>query len=60
MDCVIGGGLLELACASGKTVIALNIISQLNKKTFIIVHKEFLMNQWIERIEQFLPHARGW
>jgi superfamily II DNA or RNA helicase len=53
-----GGGLLELPCAAGKTVLALNIISRLMKKTFIIVHKEFLMNQWIERIQQFLPSAR--
>ena len=53
-----GGGLLELPCAYGKTVLSLNIISKLKKKTFIIVHKEFLMNQWIERIEQFLPKAR--
>jgi len=40
------------------TVLSLNIISRLKKKTFIIVHKEFLMNQWIERIGQFLPRAR--
>ena len=53
-----GGGLLELPCAYGKTVLSLHIISRLNKKTFIIVHKEFLMNQWIERIQQFLPKAR--
>lgn len=53
-----GGGLLELPCAFGKTCLALNIISRLKKKTFIIVHKEFLMNQWIERIGQFLPSAR--
>ena len=53
-----GGGLLELPCAYGKTVLSLSIISQLKKKTFIIVHKEFLMNQWIERIQQFLPKAR--
>jgi superfamily II DNA or RNA helicase len=30
----------------------------LKKKTFIIVHKEFLLNQWVERIEQFLPGAK--
>uniref|UniRef100_A0A6C0EPM3 Helicase ATP-binding domain-containing protein n=1 Tax=viral metagenome TaxID=1070528 RepID=A0A6C0EPM3_9ZZZZ len=54
----VGGGLLELPCAFGKTCLALNIISQLKKKTLIIVHKEFLMNQWIERIGQFLPNAR--
>ena len=53
-----GGGLLELPCAAGKTVDGLSIISILKKKTFIIVHTEFLMNQWIERIEQFLPKAR--
>jgi superfamily II DNA or RNA helicase len=53
-----GGGLLELPCAYGKTVLSLDIISRLKKKTFIIVHKEFLMNQWIERIQQFLPSAR--
>lgn len=53
-----GGGLLELPCAFGKTCLALHICSQLKKKTLIIVHKEFLMNQWIERIQQFLPGAR--
>jgi superfamily II DNA or RNA helicase len=53
-----GGGLLELPCAFGKTILSLNIISRIQKKTFIIVHKEFLMNQWIERIQQFLPNAR--
>jgi superfamily II DNA or RNA helicase len=53
-----GGGLLDLATGSGKTVLALNIISQLNKKTLIIVHKSFLLNQWLERITQYLPLAR--
>ena len=40
------------------TVMALKIISVLQKKTLIIVHKEFLMNQWVERIGEFLPTAR--
>lgn len=40
------------------TVMALWMISKLGKKTLILVHKEFLLNQWIERIEQFLPDAR--
>ena len=53
-----GGGLLEIPCGRGKTVIALNIISQLKVKTLVIVHKSFLLNQWIERINQFLPGAR--
>ena len=53
-----GGGLLELPCAWGKTSAALFIITKLQKKTLVIVHKEFLMNQWIERINQFIPKAR--
>ena len=52
------GGLLELFCAWGKTSGSLYILSKLKKKTIVIVHKEFLMNQWIERIQQFLPNAR--
>jgi len=52
------GGILEIYCGAGKTVMALKIVSLLKKKTLILVHKEFLMNQWIERIEEFLPGAR--
>ena len=52
------GGLLDLYPAWGKTSSGLNIVSQLGVKTLVIVGKEFLMNQWIERIEQFLPGAR--
>lgn len=52
------GGILEIYCGAGKTVMALKIVSLLQKKTLIIVHKEFLMNQWIERIEEFLPHSK--
>jgi superfamily II DNA or RNA helicase len=54
----VGGGLLEIPCGRGKTVIALKIIAEMKKKTLVIVHKGFLLNQWIERIEQFLPGAK--
>ena len=53
-----GGGLLDVEPGKGKTVMALQIISQLKRKTLVIVHKTFLMNQWIERIETFLPTAK--
>jgi superfamily II DNA or RNA helicase len=39
------------------TVIALKLVSQIKQKTLIIVHKEFLADQWKERIEEFLPGA---
>jgi superfamily II DNA or RNA helicase len=51
-------GLLALHTGFGKTCLALNIISKIKLKTIIIVHKEFLLRQWIERIEQFLPDAK--
>ena len=59
-----GGGILSLPCGEGKTACACYMISKLKKKTFVLVHKEFLMNQWIERIlgssesHAFLPNAR--
>jgi superfamily II DNA or RNA helicase len=53
-----GGGLLELPCGFGKTILANYIIHKLGKKTLIIVHKEFLLNQWIERMNDFLPSAK--
>jgi len=52
-----GGGLLDVEPGKGKTVMALNIISKLKRKTLVIVHKTFLMNQWVERIQTFLPSA---
>jgi len=40
------------------TVCALYIIAHLKKKALIVVHKDFLLNQWKERIDQFLPAAK--
>jgi type I site-specific restriction endonuclease len=33
------------------------IKSKIKKKTLVVVHKSFLLNQWKERINQFLPNA---
>jgi superfamily II DNA or RNA helicase len=50
-------GLLELPCGFGKTILALHLIHVLKRKTLVIVHKEFLLEQWMERIREFLPTA---
>ena len=34
------------------------LFARLKVKVLVLVHKEFLMNQWRERIAQFLPDAR--
>jgi superfamily II DNA or RNA helicase len=52
------GGIINVRCGFGKTNCALYIISELKVKSMVVVHKEFLINQWKERIEQFLPSAR--
>ena len=52
------GGIINLSCAGGKTVIGIYLIGILKKKTMIIVHKNFLLEQWKERINQFMPDAR--
>lgn len=49
------GGVLCLDVGFGKTVCALAIASRLKLRTMILVHKEFLMNQWIDRIRTFCP-----
>lgn len=51
------GGIISLKCAAGKTVMALYIACQLKKKTLVICHKNFLLDQWKERIAEFIPTA---
>tara|TARA_Y100000996_G_scaffold414840_2_gene407024 strand:+ start:986 stop:2320 length:1335 start_codon:yes stop_codon:yes gene_type:complete len=52
-----GHGILSLPCGFGKTTVSLAIASKLGYRTMIVVHKEFLANQWKERIQQFCPGA---
>ena len=47
-------GVLQAPTGSGKTVMALSLIAARRQPTMIIVHSKELMNQWTERIEQFL------
>jgi len=50
--------MLVLPCGFGKTVVGLHLAAALGRKTLVVVHKEFLMNQWLQRIGTFLPGAR--
>jgi superfamily II DNA or RNA helicase len=53
-----GGGILCLPCGYGKTALAIHLICKLGVKALVVVAKEFLMEQWKERIQQFAPDAR--
>ena len=50
-----GGGIITLPCGYGKTILSLYITSLIKLKTLILVHKSFLVDQWIERIKEFIP-----
>lgn len=41
------------------TVMALAAIARVGVTTLVLVHKEFLMNQWVERIRDFLGYEAG-
>jgi superfamily II DNA or RNA helicase len=51
-------GVISLQTGGGKTVCALYIASQLKLPTIVLVHSGFLKDQWVERIQAFLPKAR--
>lgn len=52
------GGLICLPCGGGKTVTLLYILAMMKLKSAICVHKTCLMNQWEERIREFIPGVR--
>lgn len=52
------GGMLQAAPGTGKTIMACAVAAALQVPTLVIVHKEFLVDQWKLRIEQCLPEAK--
>ncbi len=54
----IGGAMAQLPCGYGKTILAIAIAVHLRRRTMVFVHKEFLMDQWIKRIQTFVPNAK--
>ncbi len=47
-------GVLSATTAFGKTVIAASLIADKKTNTLILVHRKQLLDQWKERLEQFL------
>jgi superfamily II DNA or RNA helicase len=48
------GGILNLSCGKGKTVLALKKVAQIGKPAIIVVNQGALMEQWLQAIQQFL------
>ena len=54
-----GGGILNLGCGHGKTVVALWLIAKLKVPALIVVNNTSLVTQWRERIEEHLQYEGG-
>ena len=48
-------GIISVPCGYGKTFMAIKFARNIGKKFIIVVHKEFLMAQWIEELNKALP-----
>lgn len=49
------GATLKVKAGLGKTYIAMDIISRINRKTLIIVPNTYLLNQWVELLTNYFP-----
>jgi superfamily II DNA or RNA helicase len=52
------GAIVQAPTGWGKTVFCLAMIKALKRKTAVLVHREFLLDQWVSRINKFLPDAK--
>lgn len=50
--------LAVMPCGFGKTVVALALAARVRRRVLVVVHKEFLLTQWRERIALFLPDVQ--
>jgi len=53
-----GGFLLKAGCAFGKTATSLEFARIVGRRTLILVHKDFFLKQWKNRIKGFMPTAK--
>lgn len=58
--CAAGGGgaLVCIPCGIGKTVLSVKLVTDLGRKTCVIVHKGVIRDQWKQTFERFCPGIR--
>lgn len=52
------GGIFQADPGFGKTNTALELIRRVGMTTVVLVHKEFLLKQWVRRAEKWLPGVK--
>lgn len=53
-----GGATLIGGCGTGKTIMGIATAMKIKHKTCVLVHKEFLIEQWIERISMSCSNVK--
>lgn len=52
------GGIIQAPTGWGKTIWGLALAREMRLKTAVLVHREFLLKQWKDKIEKFFPDAK--
>jgi superfamily II DNA or RNA helicase len=52
------GGIISVPCGFGKTIMSVYIACHFKRKTMFVSHKDFLNQQFIDTVKQFVPNAR--
>lgn len=53
-----GGGLLQAPCGSGKSKCGAEFVLKWGTTCLVLVHKEFLMNQWVDAFKSLCPSIK--
>jgi len=52
------GGIISVPCGFGKTIMGVYLSCYFKKKTMFVSHKDFLNQQFIETVKEFVPEAQ--
>lgn len=57
-DSLKRGGIISVPCGFGKTIMSVYIACHFKKKTMFVSHKDFLNQQFMLTVKQFVPDAK--
>jgi superfamily II DNA or RNA helicase len=52
------GGIISMKCGGGKTIMSVYVACQFKRKTMFVSHKDFLNQQFVDTVKQFVPNAK--
>ena len=52
------GGIISMKCGGGKTIMSVYVACHFQRKTMFVSHKDFLNQQFVDTVKQFVPNAK--